>query len=890
MKNVSVPEISVVVTNYNYGQYLQEAIDSVLNQTYPAIKLYIIDDASTDNSHQLLKQYTDKAVIIKHNKNKGIVYARNEAFDLCNTKYILFLDADDWLDTDYVKTLFEAAEKHDLDVAYCDANYFISHKADMGQSLNPPDFNIDRMKNGNFVHMSSLMRVKAIGATRFDKAMEKITHEDWDFFLNLALKRVKFGKVNGVALNYRVKSINRNMHLDDEIGFANLYTFIYEKYRLLYPEDINYLAYYDFAKRFLRVGVELQEARRVIDEEVGRVGILQSRLNDILGSRSYKLGKFLFLPLRITKRIIRKAKSFEYKKATYSIVVNSELYQKIDKSRFVNRNKNALTENHIQKKDGDFQKKSDYAVVLHLYYVSNWEEVFVHKLKRLFSSLPFDLYITMPEKNLSHVSVIRESFPDANVIIVPNRGRDVLPFIKTALILKEAGYKKVLKLHSKKSLHRNHERNTAETGIDWLINTLNALIPDDPNLMVEMVSKLNSKQTGMIGAFEYLYPLKMYLKNNRRLIEQIISSLGYDLFQNNISQELEKYTYFGGTMFWVDLASIERALHISKENFQPEKSQTDATIAHALERVFCILPTLEHKDVYAVSDKIIKVGLKKTTYPGWYFDDISDGHPPISIVVPVYSDWSSLSLNIASLKKYVGNHEGVSVHYVNDCGPEADILEKRIIDNIEGITNFFYHRNEKNLGFVKTCNRAVFEIVNQEDDVLLLNSDTKVTKNFVYEMRRVLYSESKIGAVTSRSNNATIWSVPMTAKFAHHRTASYALYRAIKRDLPDKYITPTIHGFCVLIRREVVKLYGLFDEVYGRGYGEENDFAMRIGSQGWKCAVANYSYVFHYESRSFGNEARNRQIEANEKILLKRYPNYRKLVQEYWDSIKEPMK
>jgi GT2 family glycosyltransferase len=157
-------------------------------------------------------------------------------------------------------------------------------------------------------------------------------------------------------------------------------------------------------------------------------------------------------------------------------------------------------------------------------------------------------------------------------------------------------------------------------------------------------------------------------------------------------------------------------------------------------------------------------------------------------------------------------------------------------------------------------------------------------------MRKVLYSSNNIGAVTSRSNNATIWSVPMTSRLANYRLASYLLYRFIKNRLPYMYITPTIHGFCALIRREVIDKYGLFDEVYGKGYGEENDFAMRITAQGWLCAVANQSFVFHYESRSFGNEVRNMQIEKNEKILLERYPNYRTLVQEYWNNIKEPLK
>lgn len=891
MKDENKPEVSVVITNYNYGQYLEQAIESVLNQTYEPIQLFIIDDASSDNSHDLLKKYAKKSEVIKHRVNKGIVFARNEALDFCKTKYILFLDADDWLDANYVETLVEAAETRSLDVAYCNANYFISKRADMGESLNPAEFTIDRLKNGNYIHMSSLLNVKAVGRTRFDKGMEKITHEDWDFFLNLALKGLKFEKVSGAALNYRVKPVNRNMHLDDEIGFAKLYKYIYEKYNAENPQEIGYLAYYGFANKFLRVGEELVEARAIIEEEQGRVKLLHKRLNEISGSRSYKLGKGMLLPFRFTKRFIKKVRSVEYKRIARQAIINSKTYSIVDTNRYTKRNLQAKSETYFIKKDGVFKKTSDYAVILHLYYTSNWTELFAEKLAKLASQLPFDLYVTMPEKNIEYAGIIRREFPNASILVVPNRGRDVLPFIKTASFLKNLGYKKVLKIHSKKSLHRNHDLNTAETGEAWLENTLDSLIPEDSRVMRKLIARLKEDNTGMIGPLEYLYPLKMYLKNNRRFIERIMKGFGYDLFSENVQETLNGLTYFGGTMFWVDLDSISKTFEISKDNFQTERAQNDATVAHALERIFSILPELEGKDVYAVSvNKVTAVHPDKSGYPAWYYDDIAGGHPPISIVVPVYSDWSSLSLNIASLKKFFGNHEGISIHYVNDCGPEADDLEKKILENIRGYSNFFYHRNEKNLGFVKSCNRATFKLIDQTNDVLLLNSDTRVTKSFAYEMRHILYSEKRIGAVTSRSNNATIWSVPMTGKFAHHRLLSYTLYQAIKRDLPDKYITPTIHGFCVLIRREVLDKYGLFDEVYGKGYGEENDFAMRIRSHGWKCAVANYSYVFHYESRSFGNETRNKQIAMNEKILVERYPDYRHLVQEYWDSITEPMK
>src|SRR3989344_5765765 len=109
----------------------------------------------------------------------------------------------------------------------------------------------------------------------------------------------------------------------------------------------------------------------------------------------------------------------------------------------------------------------------------------------------------------------------------------------------------------------------------------------------------------------------------------------------------------------------------------------------------------------------------------------------VTVVVPVYSDWQSLGVCIESLKKHLDKKHKALL--VNDCGPEADKLERNIRKAINSQPNFEYHRNPGNLGFVKTCNRAVFELDKSDNDVLLLNSDTEVTEGFLDEMLGVLY-------------------------------------------------------------------------------------------------------------------------------------------------------
>lgn len=262
----------------------------------------------------------------------------------------------------------------------------------------------------------------------------------------------------------------------------------------------------------------------------------------------------------------------------------------------------------------------------------------------------------------------------------------------------------------------------------------------------------------------------------------------------------------------------------------------------------------------------------------------------VTIIVPVYGDWSSLKENIKALMKNVPRSFPHEVILANDCGPEVDELEHKILKLIRKHENFKYHRNDQNLGFVQNCNNAVFNLSDGESDVLLLNSDAVATRGFLEALQDTLYAQPDIGAVSARSNAATIFSVPMKPAPGkqYSMRQSYRVYKKIRDEIPPYYISPIAHGFCMMIRREVIDRYGLFDEVYGKGYGEENDFCMRIRREGWKCAIANKAFVFHYKARSFSEERRSAQVAKNEKILDERYPEYRQLIRDYVEEINEP--
>lgn len=106
--------MTVYLTNYNYADYIEQSIESVLSQTYKNFELIIIDDGSTDNSRNIISQYIERQNIrVIFQENKGLTATNNIAVRAAQGKYIMRLDADDYLDTNALLVLVNAIEKSD---------------------------------------------------------------------------------------------------------------------------------------------------------------------------------------------------------------------------------------------------------------------------------------------------------------------------------------------------------------------------------------------------------------------------------------------------------------------------------------------------------------------------------------------------------------------------------------------------------------------------------------------------------------------------------------------------------------------------------------------------------------------------------------------------------
>ncbi|HET9650657.1 MAG TPA: glycosyltransferase [Usitatibacter sp.] len=181
--------------------------------------------------------------------------------------------------------------------------------------------------------------------------------------------------------------------------------------------------------------------------------------------------------------------------------------------------------------------------------------------------------------------------------------------------------------------------------------------------------------------------------------------------------------------------------------------------------------------------------------------------------------------------------------------------------------------NASNLGFVGAVNAG---LARTHADVVVLNADTEVTAGWIEGMERCRDSDPGIGIVCPLSNNATLLSVPaLGALFERHDPDAIAACVRAAAGRPRYPRIPTAVGFCMLVTRPLLQAAGPLDAAYGRGYGEENDLAMRALDLGFAIACCDDVYVHHAGEASFGEVQRlDAAREHNRRLLDRRWPAY----------------
>jgi glycosyltransferase involved in cell wall biosynthesis len=116
-------KLSIILSAYNVSNYISKTIDSLANQTVKDFEVLAIDDCSTDDTYDILQKYAEQydwLKVIQHEKNSGVSAARNTGLKSVSSKFVTFIDGDDWIEPNYVEFfLNKFAEEPDLDLVSC---------------------------------------------------------------------------------------------------------------------------------------------------------------------------------------------------------------------------------------------------------------------------------------------------------------------------------------------------------------------------------------------------------------------------------------------------------------------------------------------------------------------------------------------------------------------------------------------------------------------------------------------------------------------------------------------------------------------------------------------------------------------------------------------------
>jgi len=228
--------------------------------------------------------------------------------------------------------------------------------------------------------------------------------------------------------------------------------------------------------------------------------------------------------------------------------------------------KNALSSNCSE-------RKNQNAVILHIHYTEVWSDI--AKYLSNLDSFGFDLFVTITNTNNNIIENIRSTYPNADITLVENRGRDIRPFIGTYKKIKDLGYAAVCKVHSKKSMYREDGDKIRDEIFDGLLGS-----KEKVKGILELFNEKNN--VGLVTLSKYLMP---HTDKNMTYDREIVHALA-----ELLDIDFEYSVFPAGSMFWFKPHALSGLEKIEEHYFEPEEGLADGTLAHAIERIIiCLL-------------------------------------------------------------------------------------------------------------------------------------------------------------------------------------------------------------------------------------------------------------------------------------------------------------
>lgn len=249
----------------------------------------------------------------------------------------------------------------------------------------------------------------------------------------------------------------------------------------------------------------------------------------------------------------------------------------------------------------------------------------------------------------------------------------------------------------------------------------------------------------------------------------------------------------------------------------------------------------------------------------------------VDIIVPVYNGKELVTRMLDGVDKTSVAHRLI---LIDDASPDEETAEylrsyAAQHEHVELI------RNAQNLGFVGSVNRG---LAMSRNHVVILNTDVELPDKWLERLISPVVKDPTVASATPFTNSGTICSFPVFMEdnhIFHHLPVDQI--DSFFREIRPLYTTiPTGVGFCMAMSKQAIHEVGLLDQkVFGRGYGEENDWCQRAVKMGFRNVMVENLYVVHNHGGTFTSNEKRRLMQENREKLADRHPDYANQVGEY---------
>lgn len=267
--------LSIIIPCYNDFQYIDEAVNSALSQTWPHKEVILIDDGSNEATKAKLRRLEPKLDLLINQENKGLSAARNKGIALAAGEFILVLDSDDYFEPEFSRKAIEEFQTNNhVKIVTCFTNWFNEESKEIFKPVG------GQIKDALFMNpaMGSSMFRKSdwelVGG--YDENMLK-GYEDWEFYIRLLKQGGQVQVIPELLFNYR-KNFSSMRIRANKVRY-NIWEYIFLKHAELYK------TYYEDYTKFLLNKLKKEESEKI----------------KVYNRIDFQVGRFILAPLRFLK-------------------------------------------------------------------------------------------------------------------------------------------------------------------------------------------------------------------------------------------------------------------------------------------------------------------------------------------------------------------------------------------------------------------------------------------------------------------------------------------------------------------------------------------------------------------------------------------------------------